>query len=679
MDDMSQYKEIYAEESSEHLQSMNEALLSLENEPGNSEHINVMFRAAHTLKGMSATMGYTNIAALTHAMENLMDRVRNNEIKLDNNAIDVLFECLDTLEKMAEEPENHSRFDVTSLLGSLLSQAGQEPEDKLPAGKQPGVEFPTGKQPEGEPGNSVICEENEINIQDVRKDGFNIFKVTVTLHESCVLKSARSAVAMRNISEHGTIIETEPSVEDIENERFDFEFKIIVSTKEDARKIETAVNKVSEIAKVDVKPLDTGTASSRQQDENNNTTNNNDNNNNSDTNNPKSRSTNTRAAIKNVQSVRVGIERLDSLMNLVEELVICKIRMVQLANTHKFDVLDEALTSLNRVSTDLQEEVMAVRMVPIEMIFNRFPRMIRDLAKKEGKEIELVLEGGDIELDRTVLDEVGDPLVHILRNCVDHGIETAGERKKQGKNPKGLIKLSAMREKNHVIIEAEDDGKGMDPGKLRESAVKKKLLTEEEVSRLTDEEAINLSFMAGFSTNSEITDVSGRGVGMDVVKTKIESLGGSVKLESVSGEGTKITLILPLTIAITQSLMVKVSGATYAIPITNVIRDMVIKKEDLKTIQGEEVVLVRGEVLPIVRLNRIFGSNGHDIGNNVIVVVVEIKGSHVGLVVDELIGQQEVIIKNLDNRFLKRVKGFAGATILGDGNVALILDVGTIL
>lgn len=663
MDDMAQYKEIYAEESSEHLQSMNEALLSLENEPGNSEHINVMFRAAHTLKGMSATMGYTNIATLTHAMENLMDRVRNNEIKLDNNAIDVLFECLDTLEKMAEEPENHSRFDITSLLGSLLSQAGQEPDLGLPAGKQP----------EAEPGNPATCEKKEINIQDVRKDGFNLFKVTVTLHNSCVLKSARSAVAMRNISEHGTIIETEPSVEDIENERFDFEFKIIVSTKEDARKLETAVNKVSEIAKVDVKPLDTGAASSRQQDEINH------NSNNSDNNNPKSKSTNTRAAIKNVQSVRVGIERLDSLMNLVEELVICKIRMLQLANTHKLDVLDDVLTSLNRVSNDLQEEIMAVRMVPIEMIFNRFPRMIRDLAKKEGKEIELVLEGGDIELDRTVLDEVGDPLVHILRNCVDHGIETAEERKKQGKNPKGLIKLSAMREKNHVIIEAEDDGKGMDPAKLRESAVKKKLLTEEEVSKLTDEEAINLSFMAGFSTNIEITDISGRGVGMDVVKTKIESLGGSVKLESVSGKGTKLTLILPLTIAITQSLMVKVSEATYAIPITSVVRDMVIKKEDLKTIQGEEVVLVRGEVLPIVRLNRIFGSNGHDIGNNVIVVVVEVKGSHVGLVVDELIGQQEVIIKNLDNRFLKRVKGFAGATILGDGNVALILDVGTIL
>lgn len=652
MEDMSQYKKIYSDESAEYLQSMNEALLSLENEPGNAEHINVMFRAAHTLKSMSATMGYTNIASLTHAMENLMDRVRNNEIKLDNNANDVLFECLDTLEKMAEEPENHSRFDITCLLESLSSQAGQEPE----------VAPRAGNGADAKP--RAAGEENGTNIRDMQDDGLNIFKVTVTFHESCVLKSARAAVAMRNLSELGTIIETEPSVEDIENERFDLEFKIVVSTKEYANKLEEAVNKVSEVAKVNVLTLDTDLTLSRQQDENNNL---------------KSRSTNSRTAIKNIQSVRVGIERLDSLMNLVEELVICKIQLLQLANMHKLNVIADALAGLNRIANDLQEEVMAVRMVPIEMIFNRFPRMVRDLARKENKEIDLVLGGGDIELDRTVLDEVGDPLVHILRNCVDHGIETAEERKKQGKNPKGLIKLTAVREKNHVIIVVEDDGRGIDPCKSRESAVKKKLVTEEEASRLTDEEAINLSFRAGFSTNNEITDISGRGVGMDVVKTKIESLGGSVKLESVLEKGTKITLILPLTIAITRSLMVKVSEATYAIPITNVVRDMVIKKEDLKSIQGEEVILVSDEILPIVRLNRIFGSNGHDIDDNVMVVVAETKGGNIGFVVDEIIGQQEVIIKNFENRFLKKVKGFAGATILGDGSVALILDVGTIL
>ena len=657
MDDMSEYKELYAEESSEHLQSMNDALLSLENEPENSEHINVMFRSAHTLKGMSATMGYTNIAELTHAMENLMDRVRSNEIKLDNNTIDILFEGLDTLEKMAEEPEDHSKFDITSLLESLSSKANQESN----------IESSTENQPDANQECQETNEENDINIQIVQDGGTSTFKITITLHESCILKSARSAVAMRNISELGTIIETEPSVEDIENEKFDFEFKLVVSTKEEANKLEEAVNKVSEVKKVEVKPLVTDSSETQQQDDNKNN----------------SKSGNTRAAVKNVQSVRVGIERLDSLMNLVEELVICKIRLLQLANKHKFEVLDDVLTGLNRVSNDLQEEVMSVRLVPIETIFNRFPRMVRDLAKKEDKEINLVLEGGDIELDRTVLDEVGDPLVHILRNCVDHGIETMDARKQKGKNPKGVIKLTAMREKNHVVIIIKDDGKGMDPDKLKESVVKKNLITEEEASKLTDTEAVNLCFMAGFSTNDKITDVSGRGVGLDVVKTKIGSLGGSVELNSVFGEGTEITLTLPLTIAITQSLMVKVSEETYAIPITNVVRDMVVKKEHIKTIKGEEVVLARGEVLPIVKLNTIFGNNGNGNGNtpedDIIVVIVEANGSHVGLVVDQLIGQQEVIIKNFDNRFLKQVKGFAGATILGDGNVALIIDVGTIL
>ena len=659
MDDMSEYKELYAEESSEHLQSMNDALLSLENEPENSEHINVMFRSAHTLKGMSATMGYTNIAELTHAMENLMDRVRSNEIKLDNNTIDILFEGLDTLEKMAEEPEDHSKFDITSLLESLSSKANQESN----------IESSTENQPDANQECQETNEENDINIQIVQDGGTSTFKITITLHESCILKSARSAVAMRNISELGTIIETEPSVEDIENEKFDFEFKLVVSTKEEANKLEEAVNKVSEVKKVEVKPLVTDLSETQQQDDNKNN----------------SKSGNTRAAVKNVQSVRVGIERLDSLMNLVEELVICKIRLLQLANKHKFEVLDDVLTGLNRVSNDLQEEVMSVRLVPIETIFNRFPRMVRDLAKKEDKEINLVLEGGDIELDRTVLDEVGDPLVHILRNCVDHGIETMDARKQKGKNPKGVIKLTAMREKNHVVIIIKDDGKGMDPDKLKESVVKKNLITEEEASKLTDTEAVNLCFMAGFSTNDKITDVSGRGVGLDVVKTKIGSLGGSVELNSVFGEGTEITLTLPLTIAITQSLMVKVSEETYAIPITNVVRDMVVKKEHIKTIKGEEVVLARGEVLPIVKLNTIFGNNGNGNGNgntpedDIIVVIVEANGSHVGLVVDQLIGQQEVIIKNFDNRFLKQVKGFAGATILGDGNVALIIDVGTIL
>jgi len=617
MDDMSEYKEMYAVESAEHLQSMNEALLSLEKYPKNSETINVIFRAAHTLKGMSATMGYSNIKELTHNMENLMDRVRNNEITLDSSSIDVLFECLDALEKMVEDPEKSSEFDVSALIPKIS-----------------------------------IIEDHEIA-------GCNIFEVSVTLHESCMLKSARSNVVMRNLSEIGEILETIPPVKDLEDEKFDREIKVIISTKEDAKKIEDAAKKVSEISKVEVKPHIGEKAQTKVQEKT-------------------CQTEGSKTSIKSVQSVRVSIERLDSLMNLVGELIINKIRLMQLASTHKLDVLEETLASLNRLTNDLQEEIMASRMVPIEQIFNRFPRMIRDLAKKEEKDIDLVLEGGDIELDRTVLDEIGDPLVHILRNCVDHGIELPQVRKQCGKNPKGKITLTAWREKNHVIIEAQDDGKGFDPQKMRDSAVKKGLMSQEEATKLSDTEAINLSFLPGFSTAEKVTDISGRGVGMDVVRNKIGGMGGSIKLDSIEGKGTTIKLKLPLTVAIIHSLMVKVGTDIYAIPITNVIRDLSIKKEQIKTIKGEEVILIRGEVLPLVRLHTLFDikSNG---SNELLVVVVERAGNNIGLVVDEVIGQQEVIIKNLDNNILKGVKGFAGATILGDGNVALILDVGTLL
>jgi two-component system chemotaxis sensor kinase CheA len=654
MDDMSEYKEMFAVESAEHLQSMNEALLHLEKDPHNSDTINIMFRAAHTLKGMSATMGYTNIKELTHNMENLMDRVRKNETKLDSSSIDILFKCLDTLEIMVETPEKSSEIDISSLINKI-SLLSKNDSAAVLSNKEKNLSTENAVHEDMKNGTSNIAPK----IPETSVNGCNIFEITVTLHESCLLKSARSTVVMRNLSELGEIIETVPPIKDLEDEKFEHEFNVIISTKEDAKKLEDAAKKVSEIVKVEVKSHQGSNTKEKVEEK-------------------KSSNEGSKNSIKSVQSVRVSIERLDSLMNLVGELIINKIRLMQLASVYKLDALEEALASLNRLTNDLQEEIMASRMVPIDQIFNRFPRMIRDLAKKEEKEIDLILEGGDIELDRTVLDEIGDPLVHILRNCVDHGIELPDVRKQNGKNPKGTVKLIARREKNHVVIQAIDDGKGMDPQKMRESAVNKGIMTQEEASKLSDTEAINLSFLPGFSTAEKVTDISGRGVGMDVVRTKIGGMGGSIKLESVLGKGTTITLKLPLTVAIIHSLMVKVGTDIYAIPIANVIRDLSIKKEDIKTIKGEEVILIRGEVLPLVRLHKLFNikSNGSE---ELLVVVVERAGSNVGLVVDQVIGQQEVIIKNLDNNILKGVKGFAGATILGDGNVALILDVVTLL
>jgi len=522
MDDMSEYKEMYTVESAEHLQSMNEALLSLEKDPKNSETINVMFRAAHTLKGMSATMGFTNIKELTHNMENLMDRVRKNELALDSSIIDVLFECLDALEKMVENPEKSSEFDVSALIAKISTSEGKGSSVDLLKKEHAGL---TGSIGDHELAGSVSPSGKMEIAKPMEKSGTgcNIFEVSVTLHESCMLKAARSTVVLRNLSELGEILETIPPVKDLEDEKFDREFKVIISTKEDAGKIEDAAKKVSEILKVEVKPHIGGTEKIKIEEKTCTTD-------------------GSKTSIKSVQSVRVSIERLDSLMNLVGELIINKIRLMQLASTHKLDVLEETLASLNRLTNDLQEEIMASRMVPIEQIFNRFPRMVRDLAKKEEKDIELVLVGGDIELDRTVLDEIGDPLVHILRNCVDHGIELPEVRKQIGKKPKGTITLTARREKNHVVIEAKDDGKGIDPQKMRDSAVKKGLMSQEEATKLSDTEAINLSFLPGFSTAEKVTEISGRGVGMDVVRTKIGGMGGSIKLDSVVGKGTTIVL-----------------------------------------------------------------------------------------------------------------------------------------
>lgn len=645
MDDMEEYKKMYKVESAEHLQSMNEALLALEKDPQNSDTINVMFRAAHTLKGMSATMGYSNIAELTHKMENLMDRVRKNEILLGAEEIDVLFECLDALEKMVETPEDSAQFEISSLLEKIitLTNRGAQIENKVKA-----------QVVEEKPAEVPVEKDTKAGMEP---ESCNFFIVTITLQETCMLKSARSTVVIRNLSEVGEIIETSPPIKDIEDEKFGREFTVTISTKEDASRLEDAVKKVSEIEKVNVKPKEIDTKKTQAKDKTCETG---------------------RTAVKSVQSVRVSIERLDSMMNLVGELVINKIRLMQLSSEYKLNALEEALASLDRLTNDLQEEIMASRMVPLDQIFNRFPRMTRDLAKKEEKEIDLIIEGSDIELDRTVLDEVGDPLVHILRNCIDHGIEPPGAREQQGKNRKGTIKLMARREKNHVVIDVEDDGKGMDPEKFREIAVKRGVVTKEEALKLSDTEALNLSYLPGFSTAEKVTDVSGRGVGMDVVRTKIEGMGGSVRLDSKVGAGTKITLKLPLTVAIIHSQMVKVGGAIYAIPITNILRDLSVHKNTIKTIEGQEVILIRGEVLPLIRLNKLFGFNGNG-SEELKIVVVEKGGSNIGLVVDQIIGKQEVIIKNLDNRFLKGVKGFAGATILGDGNVALIIDVGTLI
>ena len=685
--DMSEYKEAFKAESEEHLQQLNDALLGLEQDMGDMEHISVMFRSAHTLKGMAATMGFTTIAELTHQMENLMDKIRNNEAKLDADSIDVLFECLDTLEALVGAIDSEEEVDISHLQESLSAmisrefsgeqakcdEVQEEPETEQPSEEEAGVESEEPAAEDVSQIDSELFEDCKAEIEQVQESGRYAFIADVFLEESCLLKAARSTLVMRNISELGNIIKTIPSLDDLEDEKFDFNFKVLLSTDANSDAVKKKIENVSEIKNATILVL-SGKAESTEDVKKSGEME-------KESAKPKSGAAVKRTdAIKSVQSVRVNIERLDNLMNLVGELIITKIRLNQLASELDTRTLDEALANLDRLTNEIQTEVMESRMVPIDQIFSRFPRMVRDLAKSEGKEINLVIEGKEIELDRTVLDEIGDPLVHLLRNSVDHGVEEIGKRTELGKSEAGLLRLAASRQRNNVVIEVEDDGKGMNPQHLRELAVKKGMMNQADAEKLSDSDALNLIFAAGFSGAAVVTDVSGRGVGMDVVKTKIETLGGSVKVESTEGVGTKVQLQLPLTVAIIQSLMVKVVDEVYAIPLTNVIRDVGIKASEIKTVEGEEVILLRGEVLPLLRLHRVLKSTADEEDKeNLIVVVVEKMGNNIGLVVDELIGQQEVIIKTLDSKMLKNTKGFAGATILGDGSVSLILDIATLI
>jgi len=678
--DMSEYKEIFKTESEEHLQQLNDSLLGLEQNPTDLEYINTMFRSAHTLKGMSATMGFNTIAELTHEMENLMDMVRKSQVAVSNGLIDILFECLDTLEALVETVDNEEEVNITSLQAALVKTMETTlPMDAITGSIATSTSFIENEisnelqdATETVPENNLVLSENEKHsIECSTLDGNRVITLKVTLDESCVLKSARSTLVLINVTKMGEIIKCQPSEEELEDEKFDLEFTVIFATKTTDEEIISNISKISEVKTVIPTTVFQSTSDEQNDQE-------------AKENNEKVRQTcsvvKRSDAVKSIQSVRVNIERLDNLMNLVGELIINKIRLSQLASDLNAKDLDESIAILDRLTNEIQTEVMESRMVPIDQIFSRFPRMIRDLAKSEGKQINLIVEGKEIELDRTVLDEIGDPLVHLLRNAVDHGIEAKEERIKLGKPVAGLVRLAASRQRNSILIEVEDDGKGMDPATLRDVAVKKGVMTREEVDKLSDADALNIIFMPGFSGAKTITDISGRGVGMDAVKTKIETLGGNVKISSVPGQGSIMKLQLPLTVAIIQSLMVTVTDETYAIPLGNVIRDVGIKASDIKTIEGKEVVLLRGEVLPLLRLHNVLDcTTEEEEKQSLIVVVVEKMGNKIGLIVDGLLGMQEVIIKTLDNKILKNTKGFAGATILGDGSVALILDIATLI
>lgn len=682
--DLSKYLEMFLEESREHLQNLNTGLLDLEQDPGSVQIINELFRSAHTLKGMSATMGFMNIAELTHEMENLLQLFRSGERILNERQVEVLFKALDTLEQMVEEVANGGEItiNVDAFIDMLRSCAQ---DDSI---------IPSDQALDTDDGSTNLQDCIELNeyeknvLLDAKAQGINVWIIKISIREACVMKSARAFMVFQQLESLGEVIKTCPSVQDIEEERFDNSFMVVLLTSGSSDDIQRALDSVSELEATLIKAIDEvqkkvqAKPSEEKVVENDSTPSTSETDNTSKTSQkdavenlakPKT------SLVKTSSTIRVEIERLDALMNLVGELVINKTRLSQIGRVSGNTDLHETVEQMDRIFMDLQNLVMKVRMVPVDQVFSRFPRMVRDLTKELGKNINLVISGEETELDRTVIDEIGDPLVHLLRNSIDHGIEMPKVREELGKDKVATVKLEARHEGNHVVIEVSDDGRGIDPQKIKEKSITKGLVTQGEADALSDEELVQLIFRPGVSTADKVTDISGRGVGLDAVRTKIETLSGECRIITTPGKGTTFRIQLPLTLAIIQALLVRVQDEVYALPLSFIEETTSLYPQDIKNVENREVMILRGRVLPLLRLSQLvelpFISNKEE---ELLVVIVRKGGKSYGLVVDELIGQQEIVIKPLGN-VLTGISGIAGATILGSGQVSLILDVSTLI
>lgn len=692
--DVTQYLEIFLDETKEHLQSLSDQFMILEQEPDNMDTINEIFRSAHTLKGMAGTMGYKRMQALTHDMENVFSEVRNNTIKVDSKMVDLLFQVLDALEEYTEniqntteEGTNDNEHLIKALkdyldgnTGDVAVAAPQKAEQKTQ--EAPAQEAAAEADPSKEKWRDIKLGDTENTVlAEAVKQGKKCYGVSVYVQESCILKAARAFLVFKALEEIGEIMVSVPSAQDIEDERFDFDFSMIVISEADAETIKKAVMNVSEIESAYVGELEIEAPQVKEEvqvvqvEET-----------------AKADSPSQGAVAKQDKkpagkpivnrTVRVDIEKLDSLMNLVSELIIAKNSLVSTSTQEGMltnAVFNEQMEYLEGVTTNLHESVMKVRMVPIESVVQKFPKMIRDLSKKLNKKMTLYMSGEETELDRTVVDEIGDPLMHLLRNSADHGLESAQVRKERGKPEMGSIFLDAYQEGNNVIIEVRDDGNGIDVEAVKAKAIARGAITEEQAENMSDKDIIGLLFLPSFSTAKQVTDVSGRGVGLDVVKSKIESLSGEVDVRTKLGEGSTFIIRLPLTLAIIQALMVEVGGEKYAISLGSIQTLEDIDPNEIEHVQAKEVINLRGTVIPLIRLNEVLDNESTKSPDENLLVIIVKKGDKLaGLVVDEVMGQQEIVIKSL-GKYINKQKIISGATILGDGEIALILDTNALL
>ncbi len=700
--DVSQYLEIFIDETNEHLQNLSDCIMSLEKDPENMDTINEIFRAAHSLKGMAGTMGFKRMQHLTHDMENVFQEVRSGNMKVTSGLVDVLFQCLDAIDaylenvkESSDEGTEDNEAIIQELNDILAAGTGNAPAESKPAAQAEEKKEEPAKNNKYEKKyfNAELSEKEKDAIKEAEERGMNVYGITVYIQEECLLKAARAFLVFKAVEDYGNILVYYPSSQDIEDERFENDFSFFLETEASLEKVIEASKSVSEIAEVvgeKVKYTEltaavekkeaaeaaaekatpavaekTAPAAAQQTKAA-----------------PAAKKQTAGKPVTN-RTVRVDIEKLDALMNQVSELIIAKNSLVSISSTEgsslQSQTFHEQIEYLERITTNLHESVMKVRMVPIESVVNKFPRMIRDLAKKLDKKMELVMTGEDTELDRTVVDQIGDPLQHLLRNSADHGLENGELRLKRGKPEVGTICLNAFQEGNNVIIEVSDDGNGIDTEAIKEKAIERGIVTPEQAEALSQKEITDFLFMPSFSMAKKISDISGRGVGLDVVKSNIEALGGDVEVKSVLGEGTKFIVRLPLTLAIIQALMVEVHDEKYAIALGSIQTIEDVPVSEIKYVQAEEVIHLRGSVIPLIRLERVLDMKPAEEEKESLTVVIVKKGERLaGLVVDNLMGQQEIVIKSI-GKYINNNKIISGATILGDGEVALILDANALM
>jgi two-component system chemotaxis sensor kinase CheA len=656
---LAEYREVFLEELDEQLQLMDEVILRLEQEGETDRVVQSLFRAAHTLKGSSAAMGYEDMKQLTHEMEHLLDRVRSKQLEVTSPLIDLLFKSLDCLKGLKKDilRNDGSVTDISACVRELqIFEEGSGKALALHVSAKPEL--------------NLDC---DLKIQEAEDQGHKVYWVGLRISPDCVIRGARLYVIHSNLSNWGEILHSVPDIDGIgEQGDVPLEFRLLYAGSQSLQEVRDLVASLTDVADVNVEPLRTDAIITA-----NKATGNSD----------RLPGEEQNPAMKSrSQTIRVSVERLDHLMNLVGELVIDHTRIHQVERTQRRRVSDESVNELGQISdhlsriiSDLQESVMKARMLPIEQLFNRFPRMIRDLSRDLGKEIDLVLEGKDTELDRTLIEEIADPLIHLIRNAIDHGIEKPEIRERTGKSRKGSLQIRAAHEDNQVVIYVEDDGAGIDPVRMKESAVTKGVIASGEADALSDREAIDLIFRPGFSTASVVSDVSGRGVGMDIVRSHIEKLNGLIDIDTTLGKGTRFKIKLPLTLAIIVGLLVKMHDQTFIIPMSNIAEIVRIPYHDIRSVRGQSVVLLRDQVIPIVWLHVHFQiPKVEQVKSHIQLVIVGSAEKRLALAVDELLGNQEIVIKTLGS-YVGKVDCIAGSTILGDGKVALILEVSEII